>query len=53
MKLVCLLLTSEMTVGLVYKAQTEAWPGGLAYLVVAALQAKNMPDSVITKVELR
>jgi hypothetical protein len=45
--------TSEMTMGLVYKAQTEEWPGGLAYLVVAALKAKYMPDDVITKVELR
>jgi hypothetical protein len=42
--------TSKMTMGLVYKAQTEEWPGGLAYLVVAALKA---PDDVITKVELR
>jgi hypothetical protein len=45
--------TSEMAMGLVYKAQTEEWPGGLAYLVVAALKAKYMPDDVITKVELR
>jgi hypothetical protein len=45
--------TSEMTMGLVYNAQTEEWPGGLAYLVVAALKAKYMPDDVITKVELR
>jgi hypothetical protein len=45
--------TSEMTMGLVHKAQTEEWPGGLAYLVVAALKAKYMPDDVITKVELR
>jgi hypothetical protein len=28
-------LTSEMTMGLVYKAQTEEWSGGLAHLVVA------------------
>jgi hypothetical protein len=39
--------------GLVYKAQTEEWPGGLAHLVIAALEAKYMPDDVITKVELR
>jgi hypothetical protein len=45
--------TREMTMGLVYKAQTEEWPEGLAYLVVAALKAKYMPDDVITKVELR
>jgi hypothetical protein len=45
--------TSEMIMGLVYKAQTEEWPGGLAYLVVAALKEKYMPDDVITKVELR
>jgi hypothetical protein len=45
--------TSEMTMGLVYKAQTEEWPGGLAYLVVAALKAKYMPDDVITIVKLR
>jgi hypothetical protein len=43
--------TSEMTMGLVYKAQTEEWPGGLAYLVVAVLKAKYMPGDVITKVE--
>jgi hypothetical protein len=30
--------TSEMTMGLVYKAQAEEWPGGLAHLVVAALK---------------
>jgi hypothetical protein len=29
--------TSKMTMGLVYKEQTEEWPGGLAYLVVEAL----------------
>jgi hypothetical protein len=45
--------TSEMTMGLVYKAQMEEWPGGLAHLVVAALQAKYMTDDMITKVELR
>jgi hypothetical protein len=45
--------TSAMTMGLVYEAQTEEWPGGLAHLVVAALKAKYMPDDVITKVELR
>jgi hypothetical protein len=45
--------TSEMTRGLVYKAQTEEWPGELAHLVVAALKTKYMPDDVITKVELR
>jgi hypothetical protein len=45
--------TSEITMGLVYKAQTEEWPGGLAHLVVAALKAKYMPNDVITKVELR
>jgi hypothetical protein len=38
---------------LVYKVQTEEWPGGLAYLVVVALHAKYMPDDIITKVELR
>jgi hypothetical protein len=46
--------TSKMIMGLVYKAQTEEWPGGLAHLVVAAWsKAKYMPDDVITKVELR
>jgi hypothetical protein len=45
--------TSKMTMGLVYKAQTEEWPGGLAYLVVEALKAKYISDDVITKVELR
>jgi hypothetical protein len=48
-----MVFTSETTMGLVYKAQTEEWPGGLAYLVMAALKAKYMPDDVITKVELR
>jgi hypothetical protein len=45
--------TSESTMGLIYKAQIEEWPGGLAHLVVKALRAKYMPDDVITKVELR
>jgi hypothetical protein len=47
--------TSEMTMGLVCKAQTEEWPGRRtgAYLVVAALKAKYMTDDVITKIELR
>jgi hypothetical protein len=45
--------TSESTMGLIYKAQTEEWPGGLEHLVVKALRAKYMPDNAITKVELR
>jgi hypothetical protein len=45
--------TSEMTIGLVYKAQQEEWPGGLAHLVIDTLKAKCMPVDVITKVELR
>jgi hypothetical protein len=45
--------TSETTMGLVYKAQTKEWSGGLAHLVVAALKAKYMPDDVITEVALR
>jgi hypothetical protein len=34
--------TSEMTMGLVYKAQTEEWPGGLAHLVVARHYRRNI-----------
>jgi hypothetical protein len=45
--------TRERTTGLVYKAQTEEWRGGLAHLVVVALQANYMPNDMITKVELR
>jgi hypothetical protein len=45
--------TSKMTMGLVYKAQTEEWPGGLAHLFVAALKSKYMSNDVNTKVELR
>jgi hypothetical protein len=45
--------TSKMTMGLVYKTQTEEWPGGIAHLGVAALKSKCMPNDVITKVELR
>ena len=32
--------TSEGTIGLVYKAMTPEWPGGLAYLVMEALNKK-------------
>ena len=46
--------TSEGTMGLVqYKAMTPEWPGGLAYLVMEALNKKYRPQDTITRVELR
>jgi len=45
--------TSEGTMGLVYKAMNPEWPGGLAYLVMEALNKKYRPQDTITRVELR
>ena len=45
--------TSEGTMGLVYKAMTPDWPGGLTYLVTEALNKKYRPQDTITRVELR
>ncbi len=46
--------TSEKgKMGLVYKAMTPEWPGGLAYLVVEALNKKYRPQGTITRVKLR
>ena len=45
--------SSEGTIGLVYKAMSVEWPGGLAHLVVAALMKKYRPQDTITRVELR
>ena len=36
--------TSEGKMGLVYKAMTPEWPGGLAYLVMEALNKKYHPQ---------
>ena len=45
--------TSDATMGLVYKAMTTDWPGGLAHVVVEALFKKYQPQDTITRVELR
>jgi hypothetical protein len=45
--------TNETTMGLVWKAMNDDWPGGLAHLVVAALFKKYQPQDTITRVELR
>ena len=39
--------------GLVSKAVTKDWPGGLAYLVVQGLMKKYRPVDTISKVEMR
>jgi hypothetical protein len=46
-------LTSEGTMGLVYKAMTTDWPNGKVHLVVAGLFKKFQPQDTITRVELR
>ena len=45
--------TSEGSMGLIYKAMTPDWPGGLAYLVVEQLFKKYQPQDTVTRVELR
>ena len=45
--------STEGSMGLVYKAITVEWPGGLAHIVVASLFKKYQPQDTITKVELR
>jgi hypothetical protein len=45
--------TTEGTMGLVYKAKSTDWPGGLAHQVVSALLKKHQPQDTITRVELR
>jgi gag-polypeptide of LTR copia-type/Zinc knuckle len=45
--------TSDVTMGLVYKAMTTDWPSGLAHMVVEALFKKYQPQDTITRVELR
>jgi hypothetical protein len=45
--------TSKGTMSLIYKAEAQAWPNGLASLVTDALKAKYMPQESVTQVELR
>ena len=45
--------TTEATMGLVYKAMSNDWPGGLAHEVTAALLKKYKPEDTISRVELR
>ena len=45
--------TNETTMGLVYKAETKEWPGGLAHLVIKGLFKKYQPVDTVTLVELR
>lgn len=43
---------TESLLTMVYKAQTNNWPSGLAYLVVKALFKKYRPDDLMAEVEL-
>lgn len=45
--------TTESLMGMIYKAVTTEYPGGLAHLVVQALFKKYEPDDKITRVEMR
>jgi hypothetical protein len=45
--------TSEATMGMIFKAKTSDWPGGLAHLVMRALEQKYQPEDTITRVEMR
>jgi hypothetical protein len=45
--------TTESQMGMIYKAVTTEYPGGLAHLVVQALFKKYEPDDKITRVEMR
>jgi hypothetical protein len=45
---------SHQLLGLIYKAQTATWPGGLAHLVVSALKNKKCdPVDMVLMVEMR
>jgi hypothetical protein len=44
---------TDGVMGLVSKAVTKDWPGGLAYLVVQGLMKKYRPVDTISKVEMR
>ena len=39
--------------GMIYKAMSKDWPGGLAYMVVAQLMIKFNLEDRISRVELR
>jgi gag-polypeptide of LTR copia-type/Zinc knuckle len=45
--------TTEVVMGLVYKASTTAWPSGLAKIVVQGLLKKYRPLDIVSLVELR
>jgi hypothetical protein len=46
--------STHQLLGLIYKAQTTAWPGGLAHLVlVKALKKKYQPVDMVSMVEMR
>lgn len=44
--------TSEVTIGLLYRASTSDWPSRLAYLVAVALFKKYRPRDTISHVEM-
>ena len=44
---------TQQLLGLIYKAQTTAWPGGLAHLVVQGLKKKYQPVDMVSMVEMR
>jgi hypothetical protein len=45
--------TQQQLLGLIYKAQTTDWPGGLAHLVVTALKKKYQLVDMVSMVEMR
>ena len=44
--------TSKTQLGLIYEAQTEDYPDGLAHLVIDQLLKKHKPQDMISRVEL-
>jgi hypothetical protein len=44
--------TSAGTMGMVYKAMTTEWPGGLVHLVIKGLFKKYQPQDTMMRVEL-
>jgi hypothetical protein len=45
--------TTEALMGLIYKARTQDWPNGLAWLVMKEVHKKYFPKDLVSKIELR
>ena len=45
--------TTEALMGLIYKARTNDWPNGLAWMVMKEVHKKNFPKDLVSKIELR